>query len=154
MTHWDFSYIWCLTFIYVIKVELQLFIVKIFVLKCWDFIHWVVLVMILTLLTLKLPSKWIKSRLIQKFDYILATVRYNGTRYSVRGFIDSGFVSQDGLFKHYDVFNIELISCPWNELPTKENSKKIVLDISNHHRDFPLVEYILKLKYNQIFEWV
>ena len=24
--------------------------------------------------------------------------------------------------------------------------KKIVLDISNHHRDFPLVEYILKLK--------
>jgi hypothetical protein len=87
-----------------------------------------------------------KSRLIQKFDYILATVRYNGTRYSVRGFVDSGFVSQDGLFKHYDVFNIELISCPWNELPTKENSKKIVLDISNHHRDFPLVEYILKLK--------
>ena len=85
-----------------------------------------------------------KSR--QKFDYILVTVRYNGTMYSVRGFIDSGFLSRDGLFKHYDVFNIELISCPWNELPTKENSKKIVLDISNHHRDFPLVEYILKLK--------
>lgn len=65
---------------------------------------------------------------------------------TVSVFVDSGFVSEDGLFKHYDVFNIELISCPWNELPTKENSKKIVLDISNHHRDFPLVEYILKLK--------